>query len=67
MKGLLISVGIILALYAADQQFSQGKYTDVLQHMVTQIRHSFGVSGALQSPASSSSLLKNPLATMLSW
>jgi hypothetical protein len=43
MKGLLISVGIILALYAADQQFSQGKYTDVLQHMVTQIRHSFGV------------------------
>lgn len=43
MKGLLIAVGIIMALYTADQQFAQGKYTDALQHMVSQIRHSFGV------------------------
>lgn len=43
MKGLLISGGIIVALYVADQQYAQGKYTDALQHMVAQMRHSFGV------------------------
>jgi hypothetical protein len=43
MKGFLIAVGIIAALYVADQFFAQGKYTDALQHMVAQMRHSFGV------------------------
>jgi hypothetical protein len=43
MKGLLIAVGIIAALYVADQHYAQGKYTDALQHMVMQMRHSFGV------------------------
>jgi hypothetical protein len=39
----LIAVGIIVALYVADQLYAQGKYTDALQHMVTQMRHSFRV------------------------
>jgi hypothetical protein len=43
MKGFLIAVGIIAALYVADQLYAQGKYTHALQHMVTQMRHSFGV------------------------
>jgi hypothetical protein len=43
MKGLLIAVGIIVALYIADQQYAQGKYTYALQHIVNQMRHSFGV------------------------
>lgn len=43
MKGLLIAGGIIAALYFADQLYAQGKYTDALQHMVNQMRHSFGV------------------------
>jgi hypothetical protein len=43
MKGLLIAGGIIAALYVADQQYAQGKYTYGLQHMVKQMRHSFGV------------------------
>jgi hypothetical protein len=43
MKGLLIAVGIIAALYVADQQYTQGKYTYALQRMVAQMRHSFGV------------------------
>jgi hypothetical protein len=43
MKGFLIAVGIIAALYVADQLYAQGKYTSALQHMVTQMRHSFGV------------------------
>jgi hypothetical protein len=43
MKGFLIAVGIIAALYVADQLYAQGKYTDALQRMVTEMRHSFGV------------------------
>jgi hypothetical protein len=43
MKGFLIAAGIIAALYGADQLYAQGKYSDALQHMVTQMRHSFGV------------------------
>jgi hypothetical protein len=43
MKGLLIAVGIVAALYVADQLYAHGKYTDALQHMLTQMRHSFGV------------------------
>jgi hypothetical protein len=43
MKGLLIAGGIIAALYVVDQHYAQGKYTYALQHMMNQIRHSFGV------------------------
>jgi hypothetical protein len=43
MKGLLIAAGIILALYVADQYYAQGKYVYALEHMVNQMRHSFGV------------------------
>jgi hypothetical protein len=43
MRGLPIAVGIIAALYVADQLYAQGKYTYALQHMVTQMRHSFEV------------------------
>jgi hypothetical protein len=41
MKGLLIAVGIVAALYVADQQYADGKYTSALGRMVTQMRHSF--------------------------
>jgi hypothetical protein len=43
MRGFLIAAGIIAALYLADQQFSQGKYTDAVGRMVSQMRHSFGI------------------------
>jgi hypothetical protein len=43
MKGLLIAVGIIVVLYIADQLYAHGIYTDTLQRMVNQMRHSFGV------------------------
>jgi hypothetical protein len=43
MKEFLIAAGIVAALYVADQLYAQGKYADALQHMVTQMRHSFGV------------------------
>jgi len=43
MKGFLISVGIIAALYFADQQYAAGKYTAAVGRMATQMRHSFGV------------------------
>jgi hypothetical protein len=43
MKGFLIAAGIIAALYVADQQYAQGKYTYALQHMANQMRHSFGI------------------------
>jgi hypothetical protein len=43
MKEFLITAGIIADLYVAGQLYAQGKYTDALQHMVTQMRHSFGV------------------------
>ena len=43
MKGLLIAVGIIAALYVADQHYARGKYTYALQHMLNQMRHSFGI------------------------
>lgn len=43
MKGFVIAVGLLGALYLADQHYAQGKYTTALGRMVTQMRHSFGV------------------------
>jgi hypothetical protein len=43
VKGLLIAVGIVFVLYIMDQKFAQGRYTDAVQRMTIQMRHSFGV------------------------
>lgn len=43
MKGLLIAIGIIAALYLGDQRFNHGQYTDAVHRMASQMRHSFGV------------------------
>ena len=43
MKGFLIAAGIVGALYLADQQYAQGKYTHAAGRMLSQMRHSFGV------------------------
>ena len=43
MKGLLIAVVVVAALYIADQEFAQGKYTDAISRMVAQMRHSFRI------------------------
>jgi hypothetical protein len=36
-------VGIVAALYVADQHYAQGKYTYALERLVGEVRHSFGV------------------------
>lgn len=43
MKGFLIAAGIIVALYVADQQYANGKYSRAFIQMVIQMRHSFRV------------------------
>jgi hypothetical protein len=42
MKKFLVAAGIVAALFLADQQFAQGKYTQAAARMATQMRHSFG-------------------------
>jgi hypothetical protein len=41
-KGFLIAIGIIIAAFAADQQFNAGYYTDGTLAMLGQIRRAFG-------------------------
>ncbi len=43
MKGFLIAVAIVLALYIVDQRYWHGKYSTAVGQIVTQMRHSFGV------------------------
>jgi hypothetical protein len=43
MKGLGAAIIVLVALYIADQNFAQGKYTTAAQRMVLQIRHSTGI------------------------
>lgn len=43
MKVLGAAVIVIVVLYFADQQFAQGHYTDAIQQMGAQIRHSLGI------------------------
>jgi hypothetical protein len=43
MKGLIITAGILGALYLADQHYAQGKFTAAAASMVTQMRLSFGI------------------------
>jgi hypothetical protein len=44
MKKVVGAAVIVLAvLYFADQQLAQGKYTDAVQRMAGQIRHSTGI------------------------
>jgi hypothetical protein len=42
MKALVATIIAIAALYFADQQYTQGQYTDAVMQMLVQIRHSFG-------------------------
>ena len=43
MKAFGIAVVILLALFVADQLFTQGKYTEATERMAQQIRHSTGI------------------------
>jgi hypothetical protein len=43
MKGIGIAAAILLAADLADQTFSRGQYTNAVQRMIVQIRHSFGI------------------------
>ncbi|WP_168193545.1 hypothetical protein [Bradyrhizobium sp. NAS96.2] len=43
MKGLFIAIGVIVGLFIGDQYFNRGQYTDAVQRMAAQMRHSFGV------------------------
>jgi hypothetical protein len=43
MKAVGAMIIAVVALYFADQELAQGKYTDVAKRMVMQIRHSTGI------------------------
>jgi hypothetical protein len=44
MKVLGATVIVLVVLYFADQQFTQGRYTDAVQQMGVQMMHSLGTS-----------------------
>lgn len=43
MKILGVPAIVVIVLYFADQQFAQGRYTDAVQQMGTQMMHSLGI------------------------
>ena len=43
MKVLGIALGVLIALYVADQEFAQGQFTDAAQRIGAQMMHSFGI------------------------
>jgi hypothetical protein len=43
MKALGIALGVLIALYFADQEFAQGQFTDAAQRIGVQMMHSFGI------------------------
>jgi hypothetical protein len=43
MKAVGVAIIILVALYFADQELAQGKYTDAALRMAMQIRHSTGI------------------------
>jgi len=43
MKGLGAAAIVLVVLYFADQQFTQGQYSSAVQQMALQIRHSLGI------------------------
>jgi hypothetical protein len=43
MKALGIALGVLIALYFADQEFAQGQFTDAVRHIGAQMMHSFGI------------------------
>lgn len=43
MKMFGAIVLILVVAYFADQEYSNGKYTDAVFRLASQIRHSFGV------------------------
>jgi hypothetical protein len=43
MKVLGAAVVVLIALYFADQEFGQGKFTDAVRHVGAQMMHSVGI------------------------
>jgi ABC-type phosphate transport system permease subunit len=43
MKALGIALGVLIALYLADQEFAQGQFTDAVRRIGAQMMHSFGI------------------------
>jgi len=43
MKALGAIAIVLVVLYFADQQFTQGQYSSAVQQMALQIRHSLGI------------------------
>jgi len=43
MKVLGAAAIVVVVLYFADQQFTQGQFTNAFQQMVMQMRHSLGI------------------------
>jgi hypothetical protein len=43
MKALGAAAIVLVVLYFADQQFTQGQFTTAVQQMASQMRHSMGI------------------------
>lgn len=43
MKALGAAAIVLVVLYFADQQLSQGQFTSAVQQMASQMRHSLGI------------------------
>jgi hypothetical protein len=43
MKALGAAAIVLVVLYFADQQFAQGQFTNAVQQMASQMRHSMGI------------------------
>jgi hypothetical protein len=43
MKLLGAAIIVLVVLYFADQQFTQGQFTNAAQQMASQMRHSLGI------------------------
>jgi len=44
MKALGAAVVVLIVLYFADQEFTQGQYTDAVRKLAAQLLHSLGIS-----------------------
>jgi hypothetical protein len=44
MKALGAAVIVLIVLYFADQEFTQGRYTDAARQLGAQLIHSLGIS-----------------------
>ncbi|WP_426442421.1 hypothetical protein [Bradyrhizobium genosp. P] len=43
MKGIIVAIGVVAILYAWDQHFEHGRYTDAFKEIALEMRRSFGV------------------------